>query len=276
MFVGCMVMQAQYKDSLDVWLQEGKVQWATSKLEEAFTRQPSAENAFALGEVFSAQRDWKKAVSYYKIALDKDDNVADYHFGYAGATGMIAKSNKLKALGLIDDIIFHFEESLRLDPGHLETRWALIDVYLEIPGFLGGSKEKAEKQVEALKRLNPVEGLLAQAYVNEQTDEGDEKGYLKALEMESAIDFSYPRKNIHYQLGKAAAKNGTYQSEGIKHLQWFLQKYRLGDLVEPKWAHYYIGVIRKQQGRMADAQIAFKTALQQDPTFKQAQKELTK
>lgn len=273
---GSFVMQGQYRDSLDIWLQQGKTKMATSKLEKAFAKQPSAENAFVLGEVWSAQRDWKKAASFYKKALEKDAEVADYHFGYAGATGMIAKSNKLKALGLIDDIIFHFEETLKLNPEHLETRWALIDLYLELPGFLGGSKEKAMKQVEALQKLNTVEGLLAHAYVEEQTDVGDEKGYLEALRLEHTIGVTYPRKNIHYQLGKAAARNGTYLTEGIKHLQWFLQKYRIGDLVEPKWAHYYIGLIQKQQGQMAKAQISFKKALQQDPGFKQAQKELTK
>ncbi|MNG36378.1 hypothetical protein D3C84_1233890 [compost metagenome] len=51
--------------------------------------------------------------------------------------------NKFKALGMIDEVRTNFEKAIQLNPKHIEARWALIELNLQLPGILGGSEKKA-------------------------------------------------------------------------------------------------------------------------------------
>jgi len=56
---------------------------------------------------------------------------------------MKAKSvNKFKALGMIDEVEESFLTAAKLDPKHIDSRWALVILYIELPGIIGGSEKK--------------------------------------------------------------------------------------------------------------------------------------
>jgi hypothetical protein len=44
-------------------------------------------------------------------------------------------SNKFKALGMIDEVKSSFEKAISLNPKHIESRWALIELYIQLPGI---------------------------------------------------------------------------------------------------------------------------------------------
>jgi hypothetical protein len=52
--------------------------------------------------------------------------------------------NKFKALGMIDEIKGSFREGYRVGFEACEARWALIELYIKLPG-IGGSETKAIK-----------------------------------------------------------------------------------------------------------------------------------
>ena len=82
--------------------------------------------------------------------------------------GMKAKSvNKFKALGMIDDIENSFLKAAELDKKHIETRWALVMLYIELPGIVGGSEKKALKYSDELMELSKVDGHLSKGYIDE-------------------------------------------------------------------------------------------------------------
>lgn len=58
--------------------------------------------------------------------------------------------NKFKALGMIDEIEFAFIKATQLDNKHIDSRWALVMLYLELPAIIGGSEKKAQKYANEL------------------------------------------------------------------------------------------------------------------------------
>lgn len=80
---------------------------------------------------------------------------------------MKAKSvNKFKALGMIDDVKEAFETAAILDKKHIDTRWALVMLYIELPGIVGGSEIKAQGYADELLKLSTVDGYLAKGYID--------------------------------------------------------------------------------------------------------------
>lgn len=121
-----------------------------------------------LGDSYGMQRNWNDALAAYKKLRALRPSVANYHYKYGGVLGMIAKeSNKFKALSLIDDVRDAFVKAIELDPGHIEARWALVELYLQLPGIVGGSEKKAKRYAAELARLSPVDGYLAKAHIAE-------------------------------------------------------------------------------------------------------------
>ena len=121
-----------------------------------------------LGDIAGHRKSWDKAIGYYKKLKQLKPSEADYHFKYGGVLGMKAKdSNKFKALGMIDEVKASFEKAIILNPKHIESRWALIELYIQLPGIVGGSESKAIKYSRELLQLSPVDGYLSRGHIEE-------------------------------------------------------------------------------------------------------------
>jgi hypothetical protein len=73
-------------------------------------------------------------------------------------------SNKFKALGMIDEVKSSFEKAISLNPHR--TCWALIELYIQLPGIVG-KESKAIKYSNELLRLSPVDGYLSRGHIDE-------------------------------------------------------------------------------------------------------------
>lgn len=121
-----------------------------------------------LGDIAGHNKSWDKAIGYYKKLKQMKPFDADYHFKYGGVLGMKAKdSNKFKALGMIDEVKSSFEKAISLNPKHIQSRWALIEIYIQLPGIVGGSESKAIKYSSELLRLSLVDGYLSRGHIEE-------------------------------------------------------------------------------------------------------------
>ena len=99
---------------------------------------------------------------------------------------MEAKSvNKFKALGLIDVVETSFLTAAKLDSKHIDSRWALVMLYIELPGILGGSETKAVRYSNELMELSKVDGYLSKGYIDEYFNryKSAEVNYVKAHEI---------------------------------------------------------------------------------------------
>ena len=139
-----------------------------------------------LGDIAGQQKKWSEAIKQYKILKTEFPKNANYVYKYGGAMGMKAKTvNKFKALGMLDEIESSFILACKLDSKHIDSRWALVVYYLEIPGILGGSENKSQKYADELLAISPVDGYLANGYIAEYFKRYTvaEKQYLKANEV---------------------------------------------------------------------------------------------
>lgn len=147
--------QKQFSQAKPLFEQELKTKPADAKVTEY------------LGDIAGHQKRWDDALSYYTKLKNSYPKSANYHFKYGAALGMKAKnSNKFKAIGMIDDVESAFETAAKLDSKHIESRWALVVLYIELPGIIGGSESKAQKYANELLGLSKVDGYLAKGYID--------------------------------------------------------------------------------------------------------------
>ena len=137
-----------------------------------------------LGDIQSHYKNWENAISYYEKLKQSNPIQANYFYKYGGALGMKAKeSNKFKALMMMDEVKSSFEKAIKLNPKHIEARWALIEVYIQLPSIVGGSQEKALQYSNELLKISPVDGYLSKGHIYEYYKKYTlaEQEYLKAI-----------------------------------------------------------------------------------------------
>ena len=147
----------------------GKFEQAQSIFESFLKDNPSHLKTMEyLGDIAGHQKAWDKALIYYKKLKQLKSAEANYYNKYGLALGMKAKeSSKLKALGMIGEIKQAFEKAIELNPKHIEARWALVNIYIQLPGFVGGSESKAIRYSNELLKLSVVDGYLSRGQIEE-------------------------------------------------------------------------------------------------------------
>lgn len=172
-----------------------------------------------LGDIAGHFRQWDLAIEKYEFLKDKFPNSANYHYKYGGAMGMKAKeSNKFKALGMLDDIEESFKTAAKLDPKHTDVRWALLILYLELPGILGGSEKKSQKYADELMMISKIDGVMAKGHIEEYYKRyaNAEKYYLQGVNLTHSKT-AYQRLINLYEKMKLVNKSKWAQSESDKY-----------------------------------------------------------
>ncbi|WP_179354523.1 tetratricopeptide repeat protein [Winogradskyella vidalii] len=257
-----------------------------------------------LGDAYGYQEKWDEAIVQYQILKQKRPNNANYHYKYGGALGMKALSiNKIKALGIIGDVKESFHKAAQLDPNHIEARWALVELYVSLPGIVGGSFSKALRYAEELEQLSKVDGYLAKGYVYEYDDEPElaEKYYRRAIKVggsvtcyekltdfyegqkqpEKAIDNleeakdKHQRNAMHYQIGKVCADYNIQLEKGEQMLKVYLANHSAKDGVPKEWAYYRLAQIYKHKNDKTEALLWINKAISGLPDIDVFQEERT-
>lgn len=197
-------------DKAEKLYQQEKYQQAKTLFESYLKSNPNNYKAIEyLGDIAGHQKNWDEAIKQYKILKIKFSKTASYWYKYGGALGMKAKSvNKFKALGMIDEIENSFLTAAKLDEKHIETRWALVMLYIELPGIVGGSESKATKYSNELMELSKVDGYLSKGYIDEYFNryKKAETNYIKAHEIGNSKTTFQKLYNLYLNKIKDKAK----------------------------------------------------------------------
>lgn len=165
--------------------QQGKFAEAKPIFEAVVKQNPNHLKTLEyLGDIAGNSKLWDTALIYYGKLEALDPKEANYYYKYGGCLGMKAKeSNKIKALSMIGDVKASFEKAIKLNPNHIEARWALIELYLQLPGIVGGSERKAKGYANQLLKISPVDGYLAYGHIAEYFEKYKEaeSHYSKAI-----------------------------------------------------------------------------------------------
>ncbi len=181
-----VLSQSDFQEAENLFRQ-GKMQQSQVIFESFLKENPNNTKAIEyLGDIQGNLKNWDKSIFYYEKLKKIKPVEANYHYKYGGALGMKAKEcNKFKALSLIGDVKLAFEKAISLNPQHIDARWALIELYIQLPGIVGGSERKAIKYSDELLKISTIDGYLSKGriaeYFNKYKDA--EKYYKKAVEI---------------------------------------------------------------------------------------------
>lgn len=148
---------------------EGKLDQAQPVFESFLKSNPlNLKTIEYLGDIAGRNKLWDKSIGYYKTLKTLKPTEANYYYKYGGALGMKSlEVNKFKALGMIGEVRSSFEKAITLYPKHIEARYALIELNLQLPGIVGGSETKAIKYSKELREISPVDGYLSEGHIDE-------------------------------------------------------------------------------------------------------------
>ena len=260
-------------DNIDSLLKKKQFDRAELQLTIHLEKHPKDLKAIELlGDTYGHQAKWDEAIANYKKLVAVSPKIAEYQYKYGGAMGMKAlAANKYTALGMIGDIEKAFHTAAKLDPKHINVRWALVEYYMKLPGVFGGSKNMALKYAYQLEQLSKVDGYLAKGYIFEYDDEPElaEKYYKLAIKQSGSLwcydkltTFYEKQKQpekalanlevakqkhkgnaLEYKMGKIAADYNIELQKGVQSLQTYLKNYSPKDGVPKAWAHYRLSQI---------------------------------
>ena len=302
-FVSTEMLFCQDFDEAVTLYKEGKFDASKSIFEKILTSNPKNYKAKEyLGDIAAQKKQWDTAISIYKELVEKEESNPEYHYKYGGALGLKALSvNKLKALTMLSDIKYHLNRARELDKNHVDVRWALVELYISLPGIVGGSEKKALVYADELMRISKVDGYLAKGYIAEYNDrpEDAEVYYKKAIQVGGSIHTyeklsglyentnspekalknyehatkKHNRNHLNYQMGKVCAQYNLELDKGLQYLQAYLKNYSSGDGVPKSWAYFRIAQIYRHKKDKANAYNWINKALKAKPDFKDARKE---
>lgn len=165
--------------------ESGKMVQAQSVFESILAENPSHLKAIEyLGDIAGKEKSWDAALGYYQKLKQLKPSEANYYYKYGGALGMKAMEvNRFKAIGMIGEVKGSFEKAIVLNPKHIDARWALVLLYLKLPGVIGGSESKALRYSNELLKLSPVDGFLSKGQIEEHFKRyaAAEQQYKKAI-----------------------------------------------------------------------------------------------
>ncbi|MEO8515172.1 MAG: tetratricopeptide repeat protein [Flavobacterium sp.] len=186
LFPMCLWSQTNFEKAVQLFEQK-KYASAEPLFESNLKQKPNDfKTVEYLGDIAAYQKQWDTAIGYYTKLKTQFPKNANYYYKFGGALGMKAKeSNKFKALLMVDDVKVAFETAAKLDSKHIDARWALVILYIELPGLAGGSEAKARNYSDELMQLSKVDGYLSRGYIAEYFSRYNEaeKDYIKAIDI---------------------------------------------------------------------------------------------
>lgn len=263
---------------------------------------------FDAGVALMGQNKPGQAETKFERAVAADEKNGLYHLWLGRAVGSQAQTaSKVKQPFMARRIKAEFERAVQLDPERIDARDGLISFYLQAPGFMGGSPDKAREQQREIAKRNPFRGHLAAsniAWFGKDTV-GTERALRAAIaaapdslrvaislaQRQSAwgrtsaafatLDEQLARHPddiaVRFQIGRLAATTGQQLARGEQVLRTLIAApdWEATNLRPTKAAvHYRLGMILEKSGRKADAKTSYQQAVALDPELKVAKEAL--
>ncbi|SFU31515.1 Tetratricopeptide repeat-containing protein [Pustulibacterium marinum] len=304
LFTGTIFSQSDFQKGKQ-FFDEAQYQSAITHLKKTVDSHPTDAVAIELlGDAYGHLEQWDHCITTYKKLVEIDDSNANYHYKYGGALGMKALENKMAALGLLDEIETEFVTAAELDANHIDTRWALVNFFTELPGILGGKQEKALKYANELEVISPVDGYLAKGFIYKDDDDfAQAEHYLKKAVVTGGSATCYEKlselyqdenrynsalftlkeaykalriNNYQYEIGKLSAVHGIEVHTGIESLESYISNYKNTDSYPLEWAYLRLAQLNRFQNHKQEALDWIDKSIAMNNDFQLAKKERSK
>ena len=220
-----------------------------------------------LGDINSHFKKWDKAIAYYEDLVNLKPNSALYNFKLGGALGMKAMEiSKFQAAFLIPDIKEHLEKAVTIDPGHIESRRALAQLYLELPSVLGGGLDKSLIHAKKLEELSKLDYRIAMAFVFSYKEKDDVSGKIikQAIKESKESPQLIIRNYLYFELAQEAVRFQVATSEVDDLMQKFLEGFNYLDLKTPAEAYLKLAQLSEKRGNKPEAEKYISKSLEFD------------
>lgn len=275
---------------------------------KAVTAQSSAnaEAFFWLGRSYFELRDFDNAVVHAEKAVSLDSKNSLYHQWLGRAYG--GKADQDKSFFLARKVKKELLEAVRLNPSNIEARMDLEDFCMDAPWIVGGNKDEAREQADAIAAMDPAEGHVARGHFeleamkrpdlaeNEFRQLVDLKPnrvepYLEAIaffqkqnhlpEMQAAIEGAERvRQNdprVSYFQAAQWVLSGTEPFRAEEYLKSYLASTpERSDWPSHAAAREWLGRLYESQGKRAEAVEQYRASLQLEPGRKEVVARLEK
>jgi tetratricopeptide (TPR) repeat protein len=184
-------------------LETGKYAEAMSVFQQQVARNPNdAQATLWLARSYLTLGNYDRAVTFAERAVQLAPDCSESHFWLARSYAL--KADKARSFWLARKSKLEYETAVQLDPDNLAARRDLMEFYLQAPWILGGSKDKAWQQVDAIASRNAMEGNLARAIYWRDLD----KTSLAAQEFQKVLAARPDRAEPYFQVAD------FYESDG--------------------------------------------------------------
>jgi tetratricopeptide (TPR) repeat protein len=285
----------------------GNYSAAISALQIAATQTPSnSEVYYWLGRSYYELRDYDNAVLNAEKAVGADPKNSLYHQWLGRADG--GKADVDRSFSFARKVKKEFQTAVNLDGSNIEARRDLEEFCLDAPWIVGGNKDEALEQVNAIAAIDPVQGHLARALYfreasknNQQAEseyqqvlaakprnlgpyfevadfyisQNQPSGLATAIQAAAAVGPADPR--IAYYRGV----EGVLANQNLQEAEQELKSYLATSPDRSDWpghasARVWLGRLYELQGKTPEAAEQYRAALQLDPGFKEARARLDK
>jgi tetratricopeptide (TPR) repeat protein len=293
-------------DSAPALLAAGRADDAITTLHSKISSSPNdAEAHNLLCRAYFSMADWDRGISACEKAVALDPNNSRYHMWLGRVYGEKADgSSFFTAASLAGKVRTEFETAVRLDSNNVDARSDLGEFYLEAPGIVGGGRDKAETQVQALAALDPAKADYLKGRMAEKKKDlvTAEKEYRAAIEashgsaltwfnlalffrhqqrwddMEEAIQHAVSaqvdRPEIIMESGEVLLRSGRNFPAAVIYLRRYLALNSKAEEAPAFKAHYLLGTALEKQGDKQGAAQEYRAALSLAKNFSRAQEAL--
>lgn len=283
----------------------GNYSGAIATLQSAVSQNPNSGEAYYwLGRSYYEIRDYDNAIAAAEKSVAIDSKNSVYHQWLGRIYG--GKADRDRSFSYARKVKKEFEEAVQLNPSNIAARRDLEEYCLQAPWVVGGNKDEAKAQVEAIAALDPIEGHLARAVYDldgQKKPDLAEQEYRAVLaakpakidpyfevisffqhqnkpaDMQAAIDAAVqvspndPR--LAFARGVTLVLANTNLADAEKNLKAYLASTPdRSDWPSHAAARYWLGRLYESQGKRGEAAEQYRAALQLDPEDKDAKTHL--
>ena len=289
-------------------LAEGRVDDAIHSLQTTLTAAPNdAESYNLMCRAYFSLGNWDRGIPYCEKSVKLAPDNSRYHLWLGRIYGEKAdRASWFTAASLAGKVRDQFEEAVKLNPDNVDARTDLAEFYLEAPGIVGGGRDKAEAQANALEKLDPVKAHWVRGRIAEKNKElaTAEKEYRAAIEishgsalswlnlalffrshnrldeMEDAIRHASAAQTGHSEVLVDAAetlnRTGRNFPTAIDLLRRYLSSSSTVEAAPAFKAHYLLGTLLERQGDKQAAAQEYRDALSLAKSYSAAQDALNR
>lgn len=293
-------------DSAPALLAAGRADDAITTLHSKINASPGdAESYNLLCRAYFSLGDWDRGISACEKAVALEPDNSRYHLWLGRIYGEKAdQSSFLSAAPLAGKVRTQFETAVRLDPNNVDARSDLGEFYLEAPGIVGGGRDKAEAQAQALAPLDAAQADYLKGRIAEKKKDPvtAEKAYRAAIEashgsaltwfnlalffrhqerwndmedaIQQAVSAQVDRPEIIMESGEVLLRSGRNFPAAVQYLRRYLALSSKAEEAPAFKAHYLLGTALEKQGDKQGAAQEYRAALSLARNFSRAQEAL--